>query len=75
MDDNLAMDWRTQIEHMTKKYVSTVNLTLSEKGLLLDQKIRVINAIVNASIAYRTRLMGTTDINWMERLINVLLKN
>ena len=71
---NLHLNWKPQIEILTKKYVHTVNLTLKEKGLLLDQKIRVLNAIANASIAYRTRLMYDMDNEWLSRLDKWVVK-
>lgn len=65
---NLHLDWRHQVDTLIDKYTSTTHRTLLEKGLLLDQKITIINAVANASIAYRTKLMYTMHNQWLKEL-------
>lgn len=65
---NLALQWETQVERLVEVYQSIVCSTMAERGLLLDQKIRIINAIGNATIAYRTRLMFAHQNTWLSDL-------
>ena len=47
---------------------------MAEKGLLLDHKIRLINAIGNATIAYGTKLMHAHRNTWLKDLDSWLVK-
>lgn len=65
---NLKLNWDMQVEKLVEAYQATVCSTVSKKGLMLDQKIRIINTIGNATIAYRTRLMHTYHNDWLKDL-------
>ena len=49
-------------------YQAVVCSTISERGLQLDHKIRIINAIGNAAVSYRTRLMHAYNNRWLQDL-------
>ena len=65
---NLRLQWEAQIEKLVETYQAVVCSTISERGLQLDHKIRIINAVGNAAVSYRTRLMHAYNNRWLQDL-------
>lgn len=72
---NLELDWDNQIDNLIEKYQNTVKLLMSEKGLMIDQKIRTIEAIAVSTIVYRTKLMYSLNNLWLKLLDKWTIKN